>query len=194
MFGKKQAVMSVFLIPLLITAGCGMANQGEGNRDNNRPENVNYRNPENDGTRNMNNVGNDRNGNVNDNVGNNANNDNNMNDNQNRKLEVADKAADKISDLKEVKHANVIVAGDQAYVAVVLTNGQKGEVENKLKKKISDKVRSADKTIDNVFVSANPDFVERMQGYGERIQNGDPVAGFFDEFGQMVQRVFPNAE
>ncbi|KYD03124.1 YhcN/YlaJ family sporulation lipoprotein [Bacillus atrophaeus] len=188
MFGKKQAVMSVFLIPLLITAGCGMANQGEGNRDNNRPENVNYRNPENDGTRNMNNVGNDRNGNV----GNN--NDNNMNDNQNRKLEVADKAADKISDLKEVKHANVIVAGDQAYVAVVLTNGQKGEVENNLKKKISDKVRSADKTIDNVFVSANPDFVERMQGYGDRIQNGDPVAGFFDEFGQMVQRVFPNAE
>ncbi|ATO29802.1 lipoprotein YhcN [Bacillus atrophaeus] len=194
MFGKKQAVMSAFLIPLLITAGCGMANQGEGNRDNNRPENVNYRNPENDGTRNMNNVDNGRNGNVNDNVDNNANNDNNMNDNQNRKLEVADKAADKITDLKEVKHANVIVAGDQAYVAVVLTNGQKGEVENKLKKKISDKVRSADKTIDNVFVSANPDFVERMQGYGDRIQNGDPVAGFFDEFGQMVQRVFPNAE
>ena len=38
---------------------------------------------------------------------------------------VADKAADKVTDLKEVKNATVIVAGNSAYVAVVLTNGQK---------------------------------------------------------------------
>lgn len=111
----------MLLIPLLMT-GCSMANQGEGRRDNAEPENVNYRNPANDnGTRNINNA-NDSRDNVDNNMTNNGN-DNNGNDN--RKLEVADDAADKITDMKEVKHANVIVAGNQAYVAVVLTNGKK---------------------------------------------------------------------
>ncbi|AMA51612.1 YhcN/YlaJ family sporulation lipoprotein [Bacillus inaquosorum] len=194
MLGKKQVLASMLLIPLLMT-GCGMANQGEGRRDNLEPENVNYRNPVNDnGTRNINDVNNNRDNvdnNVTDNVNNNDN--NNNNGNNNRKLDVADDAADKITDMKEVKHANVIVAGNQAYVAVVLTNGNK-EVGKDLKKKISDKVRDTDKNMDNVYVSANPDFVDRMQGYGERIQNGDPIAGFFDEFSETVQRVFPQAE
>ncbi|PJH95196.1 YhcN/YlaJ family sporulation lipoprotein [Bacillus sp. SN1] len=194
MLGKKQVLASMLLIPLLMT-GCGMANQGEGRRDNLEPENVNYRNPVNDnGTRNINDVNNNRDNvdnNVTDNVNNNDN--NNNNGNNNRKLDVADDAADKITDMKEVKHANVIVAGNQAYVAVVLTNGNK-EVGKDLKRKISDKVRDTDKNMDNVYVSANPDFVDRMQGYGERIQNGDPIAGFFDEFSETVQRIFPQAE
>ncbi|MDU0156815.1 YhcN/YlaJ family sporulation lipoprotein [Bacillus cabrialesii] len=194
MIGKKQVLASMLLIPLLMT-GCSMANQGEGRRDNLEPENVNYRNPVNDnGTRNINDAHDNRDNvdnNVTDNVNNNDN--GNNNDNNNRKLEVADDAADKITDMKEVKHANVIVAGNQAYVAVVLTNGNK-EVGKDLKKKISDKVRDTDKNMDNVYVSANPDFVDRMQGYGERIQNGDPIAGFFDEFSETVQRVFPQAE
>ncbi|AUZ25713.1 MULTISPECIES: YhcN/YlaJ family sporulation lipoprotein [Bacillus] len=194
MIGKKQVLASMLLIPLLMT-GCSMANQGEGRRDNLEPENVNYRNPVNDnGTRNINDA-NDNRDNVDNNVTDNVNNNDNgnNNDNNNRKLEVADDAADKITDMKEVKHANVIVAGNQAYVAVVLTNGNK-EVGKDLKKKISDKVRDTDKNMDNVYVSANPDFVDRMQGYGERIQNGDPIAGFFDEFSETVQRVFPQAE
>ena len=83
------------------------------------------------------------------------------------------------SDLKEVKHADIIVAGNQAYVAVVLTNGNKGAVENNLKKKIAKKVRSTDKNIDNVYVSANPDFVERMQEYGKRIQTASSATSSF---------------
>ncbi|MDO8224243.1 YhcN/YlaJ family sporulation lipoprotein [Bacillus cabrialesii] len=194
MIGKKQVLASMLLIPLLMT-GCSMANQGEGRRDNLEPKNVNYRNPVNDnGARNINDA-NDNRDNVDNNVTDNVNNNDNgnNNDNNNRKLEVADDAADKITDMKEVKHANVIVAGNQAYVAVVLTNGNK-EVGKDLKKNISDKVRDTDKNMDNVYVSANPDFVDRMQGYGERIQNGDPIAGFFDEFSETVQRVFPQAE
>ncbi|CAN2252443.1 YhcN/YlaJ family sporulation lipoprotein [Bacillus vallismortis] len=192
MLGKKQALASLLLIPLLMT-GCGMANQGEGRRDQANPENVNYRNPVNDNGRgNINDVNNNRD-NVDNNVTDNVNDNGNNNGNDNRQLEVADDAADKISDMKEVERANVIVAGNQAYVAVVLKNG-KEEVGQDLKKKISEKVKDTDKNMDNVYVSANPDFVDRMQGYGERIQNGDPVAGFFDEFSETVQRIFPQPE
>ncbi|MDY0944013.1 YhcN/YlaJ family sporulation lipoprotein [Priestia megaterium] len=114
------------------------------------------------------------------------------NDNQTR-LEVADKAADRIAKLDEVDTANVIVTNQNAYVAVVLKNGAKGEVTDRLEKKIADQVRATDRDIRDVFVSSNPDFVNRMEGYRNRINEGHPVTGLFEEFTETVRRVFPNA-
>ncbi|MCY8234759.1 YhcN/YlaJ family sporulation lipoprotein [Priestia endophytica] len=114
------------------------------------------------------------------------------NDNQTR-LEVADKAADRIAKLGEVDTANVIVTNRNAYVAVVLQDGTTGEVTDRLEKKIADQVRATDRDIRDVFVSSNPDFVNRMEDYGNRINEGDPVTGLFEEFTETVRRVFPNA-
>ncbi len=94
--------------------------------------------------------------------------------------------------MQEVRHANVIVTENNAYVAVVLEDNTKGDVREDLEKKISDQVKSTDKGINNVFVSSNPDFVDRMGDYGDKIQNGEPVKGLFEEFTEMVERVFPS--
>ncbi|PAK39937.1 lipoprotein YhcN, partial [Bacillus licheniformis] len=53
-------------------------------------------------------------------------------------------------------------------------------------------VKETDNNINNVFVSANPDFVDRMRNYGDRIQNGEPIEGLFEEFGETINRIFPN--
>lgn len=94
--------------------------------------------------------------------------------------------------MQEVRHANVIVTENNAYVAVVLEDNTKGDVREDLEKKISDQVKSTDKGINNVFVSSNPDFVDRMGDYGDKIQKGEPVKGLFEEFTEMVERVFPS--
>jgi YhcN/YlaJ family sporulation lipoprotein len=117
---------------------------------------------------------------------------NNKNNNQTR-MEVADEAADRVNELKEVNQANVIVTNRNAYVAVVLDEQPKGEIRKEVENKISDKVKSTDPDIENVFVSANPDFVDRMTDYGDKIQEGRPVQGLFEEFTEMTQRIFPNA-
>ena len=93
--------------------------------------------------------------------------------------------------MSEVRSANVIVTNRNAYVAVVLTDDSKGEVRKEIENKISDQVKATDKDIQNVYVSSNPDFVERMRGYGDDLNNGRPIRGLFDEFNEMVQRVFP---
>ncbi|TYR81792.1 YhcN/YlaJ family sporulation lipoprotein [Priestia megaterium] len=113
------------------------------------------------------------------------------NGNQTR-LEVADEAADRVVKLDEVDRANVIVTNRNAYVAVVLHDGAKGEVTDRIEKKVADQVRAADPDIQEVFVSSNPDFVDRMTDYGERINQGDPIEGFFEEFTETVRRAFPN--
>lgn len=135
------------------------------------------------------------------------------------KLEVAKDAADRVAELEGVESATVIVTDQNAYAAVVLkgdhtvnntdnnakTGTNKGTVTNNdknnpdqvlspdLENKIAEKVREANTNIKNVYVSLNPEFVEHMTGYGERINRGEPVAGFFDEFTETMRRVFPNA-
>ena len=69
----------------------------------------------------------------------------------------------------------------------------RGPCFKKIENKIADTVRSVDKSVDNVYVSTNPDFVDRVNRYADDVANGRPVNGFGQEFGELVNRVFPNA-
>lgn len=115
---------------------------------------------------------------------------NQRDDNQN--LDVADDVAEKVAAMEEVDRANVLVTNRNAYVAVML-NDENDNLTNKVEKKIAKQVRDINKNIDNVYVSENPNFYDRMQGYGNDIREGRPISGFFDEFTETVQRIFPTA-
>lgn len=166
----KYLVMAFLPIPLLFGCAANQKNEAMDNRDNNKIRNVQYR---------QNDV--------------NINKNNDFDRNNETRMEIADEAADRITELDEVKTANVIVTNRNAYAAVVLRDSAKGEVTDRLKNKIADKVRAADPNIRNVYVSSNPDFVKRMKDYGKRIKQGDPIKGLFEEFSETVRRVFPNA-
>ncbi|WP_301108399.1 YhcN/YlaJ family sporulation lipoprotein [Sporosarcina sp.] len=109
------------------------------------------------------------------------------------KVETADEAAEKITELTEVDSATVLVTDHNAYVAVVLKDTAVKEATKELENKVAEKVRSSNSAIENVYVSLNPDFVERMTGYREKVSAGEPVEGFFDEFSEAMKRVFPDA-
>jgi YhcN/YlaJ family sporulation lipoprotein len=113
-----------------------------------------------------------------------------VNEENEPRMAIADRAADKVTDLKEVETCNVIVTDDNAYVAAVLANG-KDELSQDVERKIADQVRKADPDIDDVFVSVNPDFIDRMDGYANDLRSGRPIRGMFDEFTETVQRIFP---
>jgi spore cortex protein len=121
------------------------------------------------------------------------NNDNNNNANGDNRYDVAEKAANKVSDLPEVADANVLVTDNDAYVAAQLkNNNNEGKITRDLERKISKQVKSTDQNIDNVYVSTNPDFVDRVNDYVNKVQQGKPVQGFGDEFAEVIRRVFPN--
>lgn len=150
------------------------------------------------------------------NVGQGTNNDNANNDNNNgdANLEVAKDAADRITELDGVDNAYVLVTDENAYAAVTLDGNVVDDSDNNdntdtgtdnnnnndpdevlspdLENKIAEKVREANKDIQNVYVSLDPDFVDRMKGYVDQINQGEPVQGFFGEFTEAIQRVFPD--
>lgn len=141
----------------------------------------------------------DNNNKDNDMNNNNDNNNNNNNDGtavdnnngNNNKIELAQDAADRVAKIDEVDSANVLVTDNNAYVGVVLDQGV--NETNDLEKKVADEVRATNGNYDNVYVSFNPDFAKQMADYGNRINNNEPVEGFFNEFSDTVKRMFPNA-
>lgn len=171
----KRSLIILLFGALITGCGVGQGNQANQENENNGSETQNQANRRNGNDMQAQNV-----------------NYNNVNNNQSR-MEVADEVAETVNELEEVKQANVIVTNRNAYVAVVLDEQPKGEIRKEVENRISDKVKSTDPNIQNVFVSANPDFVDRMTDYGDKIQEGRPVEGLFEEFTEMTQRVFPNA-
>lgn len=178
---KKLLMFAMAMIVVLSLMGCGFNKNKTENKDNANP-------PVEDKVNDQNAVEKD------DNLD-----DDNMNDdldhNGESRMDVAEDAADKVKELDEVESATVIVTDRNAYVAVVMNNNDDNadEVSKDLEDKIAEKVREADVDVDNVYVSLNPDFVERMNDYGKRINEGEPIEGFFDEFGEAVRNVFPDA-
>jgi YhcN/YlaJ family sporulation lipoprotein len=65
------------------------------------------------------------------------------------------------------------------------------EVAADLKERIASTVRTVKPDIQNVYVSANPDFMERMNGFMSEVRNERPVRGFINEFNNMMNRMFP---
>ncbi|UPK42954.1 YhcN/YlaJ family sporulation lipoprotein [Paenibacillus pabuli] len=60
-----------------------------------------------------------------------------------------------------------------------------------IKSKISAKIKQFAPHVENVYVSANPDFVQHVETYSKDIRNGKPVSGMINTFQSMVERIFP---
>ena len=65
------------------------------------------------------------------------------------------------------------------------------ELTDEVKQKIEKIVKEVDRDIDNVYVSTSPDVFSLTDEYVSDFQNGRPVEGFFDQIGNMIERIFP---
>ncbi|MFD2612503.1 YhcN/YlaJ family sporulation lipoprotein [Paenibacillus gansuensis] len=126
----------------------------------------------------------------------------------NDRMEISQKLAENISAMPEVHSANVLLTNENAYVAVVLehsgswnakSRATKGNnsadseaaLEDSVKSKIDGEIRKAQAGIRNIYISANPDFVARVNNIAEEASRGHAIQGFIEEFNSMVRRVFP---
>ncbi len=173
----KMLQVPVTLLLIFSLMGCGTANNDDGNNDktDNGTETNTNDNANNDKASN--------NGDTNDKEGNTA---------DDQQVNVSDETADDVKTMEEVENAYVLVTDTNAYVAVELKEGI--DETEQLESKIAEQVKKGNPELDKVYVSANPDFVKQMNDYGTKIREGEPVEGFFEEFTDAVQRVFPDAQ
>lgn len=68
---------------------------------------------------------------------------------------------------------------------------QAQDVTSDLKDRIAMLVKDHSPHVRNVYVSANPDFMDRVNGFIDQIQAGNPVKGLINEVNTTVERMFP---
>lgn len=71
------------------------------------------------------------------------------------------------------------------------TSNVNDNISSDLKGHIANAVKKENPNCNNVYVSENPDFVSRMNEYSKQVAAGHPIAGFANEFSEMVYRLFP---
>ncbi|MGF7013718.1 YhcN/YlaJ family sporulation lipoprotein [Ornithinibacillus bavariensis] len=206
----KKSLFGIAASALIVLAGCGNGNNDDAesqrgttnqnvdpvryqDHDDANDNNRNYtlqrdlEEPNNVNTRNINNV-------------NNRTNDNRTDNNNGNRYDVANEAADKIVDqIDVIERAYVLTTDNNAYVAAQLDdNNNRNRLSDNgdaltddVKNKISTIVKSVDNDIDNVYVSTNPDFMNLTNNYVNDVDQGQPVEGFFEEMGNMIERIFP---
>ncbi|WP_100011367.1 YhcN/YlaJ family sporulation lipoprotein [Lentibacillus sediminis] len=214
----KWKLLSIVMVLAFVLAACGNGgndqNEGAADNPNVEPQNFNNNNgPDMGGERDYDmrrgsEEGQDRNNN----------NNNGANNNDANRYEVAEEAADQISEqVDEIDNAYVLTTGNNAYVAAGFdANGnnnnnnrnmntgnqnnntgnqnqdnEEQELTDEVRQEITEIVKSVDNNIENVYISTNPDFVDLTNNYVDDVDNGEPVEGFFDQFGNMVDRIFP---
>ncbi|MFC5528489.1 YhcN/YlaJ family sporulation lipoprotein [Cohnella yongneupensis] len=114
----------------------------------------------------------------------------------NAHMQMSDIIADKVAALPGIDSAYVMMTDRNAYVAVKEQGGgmhahSATELSGATKTKIADKVKSMSPSTENVYVTQNPDFMSRMQGFAQDVRSGHPVQGFITEFNALVERIFP---
>lgn len=60
-----------------------------------------------------------------------------------------------------------------------------------LKDRVTKEIKKNAPQIQTVYVSDNQEFVQRVNGYSDQARGGYPLQGYVQEFGSMVERIFP---
>lgn len=115
---------------------------------------------------------------------------------ENYRIEASDRIARQLTKMPEISSAYVVMSDSSAYVGVTEKrkpgmSAKSAAVNDALKNKISNRVKTMSPAIRNVYVSSSPDFVGRMRGYAAAAAKGHPIQEYLSEFNAMVARVFP---
>ncbi|QUH20964.1 YhcN/YlaJ family sporulation lipoprotein [Alkaliphilus sp. B6464] len=105
----------------------------------------------------------------------------------------ADKIVKEVTKLKDVKSATVVITDSTALVGINLTSGTKGNLNAQIKKEVEDAVKKADRNIDRVSVTADPDLFTRIGNIARDIGQGRPISGFATEVEEIIRRITPGA-
>lgn len=113
----------------------------------------------------------------------------------NSRIQLSDQVANKIAAMPGIASAFVMMTDHNAYVAVKedphVMRAHSLTLTDAMKDKIADRVKAMTLSVENVYVTANPDFFERMKGYAIDVKHGQPIQGFLAEFNALVERIFP---
>ncbi|MDR5658020.1 YhcN/YlaJ family sporulation lipoprotein [Serpentinicella sp. ANB-PHB4] len=105
----------------------------------------------------------------------------------------ADTIADAVTDLPEVDSATVLITDNTAIVGITTMDDTMGDnnVGQNLQNDVERVVREADREIDRVSVTTDPDLFTRIENIANETGQGRPLSGFGTEIEEILRRITP---
>lgn len=102
--------------------------------------------------------------------------------------------AKKISEMKDINAATVVLSGNKAWVGIDLVAKAEKKMTNAMKNEVTTLVKKEDKKIATVYVTADADTVTRLRNIARDIADGKPLSGFAKELNEIGRRITPSAK
>lgn len=102
-----------------------------------------------------------------------------------------DRSVNQRNHAKNGKNNNGVIGENKGNIVGGGTMRGHYDSDFEMKRIIAEKVKALKPELHNVYVSANPDFADRLKSYGSKIEDGQPFEGLMEEFNIMVDRLFP---
>jgi spore cortex protein len=109
-----------------------------------------------------------------------------------QQLQLADQAADSLAELKTVQSACALVKDQNAYVSVVLEPGMK-QLTNDARKDITNCVKKVNPSVQNVYISNDPQFCKQMYDCTTDLRTGQSASKSTQNMADIIHRMFPQA-
>ncbi|WP_193556107.1 YhcN/YlaJ family sporulation lipoprotein [Paenibacillus ginsengarvi] len=109
----------------------------------------------------------------------------------NTRMEVAPDIANQLMGMDAVQSATVLLSDRNAYIAVTAKDGSDLDRDVNVTSTIARKVRAMRPSIANIYVSAEPYFVQKAALLKNDLVAGKPQSALLGEFNMIVQKVFP---
>lgn len=90
-----------------------------------------------------------------------------------------------------VNGATVVVAGTTAYVGIDQKAGFEKAETDRIKSDVSNEVKKAEPRLTAVYVSSDPDIINRLRRIADGIAAGQPVSAFAGELAEIARRLSP---
>ena len=102
----------------------------------------------------------------------------------------AAKIAAEVEKLSEIDKAVVVVSNDDALVGVQFAAQYQGEMTERMKEMVAERVKTADSKVKNTAVTADPDIFTRIAAMFNGLKGGT-TASIGTEFAEIFNRVQP---
>lgn len=114
---------------------------------------------------------------------------NNLSTNLSGTPDRATAIAQRVTALPEISNASVLISGNTAIVGCDVNGNTNNTITAALKQKVEAAVKVADKNIQNVSVTSDPNIHSRIKTMSTDMNNGNPVKGFTQDIEDIMRQI-----
>jgi YhcN/YlaJ family sporulation lipoprotein len=107
---------------------------------------------------------------------------------------LAARLADEAQKVSGVKKATVVLSGNTVIVGLEIKPNIEEKQTTAIKKEVVRRIKEADKRIQTVEVTTNPNIITRIKKVAEGIGQGRPISAFGREVEEILRRVVPQGK